>query len=419
MVKKAKIDVFQPVHFHGALPLQSMYSDIEGLEIDRDVTVWYTPDNHLREFRGQIKAGRVDTGYNLDYKGSEDALEEMLKQKRGNVLVLACPNVDKIDVIDKAIEAGYEMIICDKPWVIEKDRMGTLEKVIEKAEQKGTIIHDIMTERYELGTIMQGLIMQNDDLFGGLDDNTPDNPAITKRSVHILDKSHLGVERRPDYFDVAWQGEGNADVTAHLADMANLLVMQDRPVYPDNVRLIEDKCRRWATNVPQSNFEAITKTAEKTPGDVYCNGEFVYQVNGVNVGIKVDWALSGKDDEHYSVIRGKKVIIDVVKGSDDDRQHVYITPRGDAEQTEEALKEHVVKLRKKFDDQSINYEKEDGRFKLVLPKGPNHFEHFEQVSNQAFRYLAGQDPYPRSLEMSRLLTKYYLTTGAVTASRKA
>lgn len=418
MVEELEVDIFNPVHFHGALPLQSMYRDIQGLALSPTVRVYHAPENSLTAFRGMVeKIKAKEQGWEIGYSSSPNPLETMLRQ-RGDILVLACPNVDKIDVINQAAQAGYRLILSDKPWVIEPEGMKPLENAVEEASKQGTILYDVMTERYELGTIMQDLIMCNTELFGVLEKGSVDQPAITKNSVHILDKSHMGVVRPPEYFDTRWQGEGIVDVTTHLVDMANMLVMQDRTVYPDNVELI--RCRRWATNVPQNDFEAITKTQEKTLGDVFCNGSFTYKVNTINVGVEVCWKLKGEDDQHYSKIEGSKVTVEVVKGPKDKHQLVYITPKAPEKEVEAALEAHVANLRQKFGNEGISYKKEEGRFKLILPEEmyTNHFQHFAEVTTRALRYLAGQESFPRTLEDSRLLTKYYLTTSALAAARK-
>lgn len=426
MAKEVVIDIFNPVHFHGALPLQSRYEEVKGLNIVPMVRVYYTPENKLTAFEEmQKKIKALEQGWGIAYYSSKTPLEEMVKHREmakhilRNILVLACPNVDKIDVISRAVEAGYDLILSDKPWVIEQEKMFTLEKAIEAAAEKDIILYDIMTERYELGTIMQGLIMQNADLFGMLEKGSVDQPAITKESIHILDKSHMGVVRPPEYFDVNWQGEGIIDVTTHLADMTNMLVRPSREVFAEDVTL--HRAKRWATTVPQADFENITRTKNKSPGDVYCNGSFNYELDGSHAYIEVVWNLKGRDDEHKSKIEGSKVTVEVTKGHQDKHQNVYITPKVSPEEVENALKQHVANLKKRFNNQDVGYEKQEDKFKLVLPENmyTNHFQHFAEVATQALKYLAGQEQFPRQLEMSRLYTKYHLTTSALEMARKA
>lgn len=419
MAKELSIDIFNPVHFHGALILQSMYREITGLELSPIVRVYHSNKNTLAAFKGMAeKIKAEEQGWKIGYFASDSPLENMLKNK-GDILVLACPNVNKMDVISRAVQVGYDLILSDKPWIIEAKKMFTLEKAIERAAENHTILYDIMTERYELGTIMQGLIMQNEDLFGVLEKGSVDQPAITKKSIHILDKSHMGVVRPPEYFDTNWQGEGIVDVTTHLVDMTNILVRPNREVYSDDVKL--HRAKRWATRVPQTDFGNITKTRNRSPIFVYCNGSLNYELDNSHAYIEVVWNLKGKDDEHYSTIEGSKVTIEVVKGPEDKHQQVYITPNVPESEVKSALEQHVANLREQFNNPGIGYKKERKRFKLVLPENmyTNHFQHFAEVATQALRYLSGKQTFPRSLEDSRLYTKYHLTTSALEIARKA
>jgi predicted dehydrogenase len=291
-----------------------------------------------------------------------------------------------------------------------------LEQAIAAATRNGTLLWDIMTERYEVGTIMQELIMRNKALFGDLEQGSPDSPAIVKSSVHILDKTHIGVYRPAKYFDVAWQGEGIVDVTTHLVDMANNLLRPNRIILPEDVELLEGRAKRWATAVPPEAFARITKggTIPKQL-DVYCNGSFVYRLDGINIAIGVEWRLEGEDDGHYSKIEGTRVTIEVIKKPEDKHQQVYISPKDakDREGVRRALTEQMVY-------KGIRVTEEKGKFKLVIPESmyTTHFQHFAEVTKQALRYVTKAEPFPRDVEYSRLNTKYHLTTAALEMARK-
>ena len=59
-----------------------------------------------------------------------------------------------------------------------------LKTAFASAEQNGVLLYDIMTERYEITTIMQKELSQIPGVFGKQEKGTPEEPAITKESVH-------------------------------------------------------------------------------------------------------------------------------------------------------------------------------------------------------------------------------------------
>src|SRR5664280_1811636 len=68
----------------------------------------------------------------------------------------------------------------------------------------------IMTERYEVTTILQRLLSQNRQIFGVLTTGSKEKPAVTKISVHHFSKIVSGspVLRPAWYFDIQQQGKG-------------------------------------------------------------------------------------------------------------------------------------------------------------------------------------------------------------------
>ena len=72
------------------------------------------------------------------------------------------------------------------------------------------MLYDIMTERYEITTIIQRELSMIPEVFGALQKGTPEEPAITKESVHHYFKYVSGspLIRPAWYYDVKQQGEG-------------------------------------------------------------------------------------------------------------------------------------------------------------------------------------------------------------------
>jgi hypothetical protein len=412
--------IWEPEHFHATAVLEQAHQGISELVMDPEVWVFHSPGNDLKAFNG--RAEHRDPFWEVHTIETSKPLEEALNHANGNVFVAAGNNGEKMNGIYGATKAGFPLILADKPWVIQNDQIQTLLDTIAMARGNGTILYDLMTERCELGTQMQQSIMLNSDLFGILEQGTADNPAIIKDSTHILDKSAKGVIRPPTYFDMAWQGEGIVDVTAHLVDMANMLIRPTKVIIPADVALIEGYAKRWNTSVPQADFEKITGTTETSPLNVPCNGSFLYSLDGTYVRIKVAWDLNGEDDGHYSRIEGTKARVEVEKPKKNGtHQEVYITSKDSSQSGfKMALVDHCNRLSRQM-VRNISYtQTEEGSYKLNFPADlyTGHFDHFGEVVHHALSCLAGQEIFLRELEDNRLLTKYHLTTGALEMVRK-
>ena len=126
----------------------------------------------------------------------------------------------KAEYITKSVNAGLN-VLADKPMIISPDDFQSLVSAFDTAKSKGVLLYDIMTERYEVTTIMQKLLSQNTDVFGNLEPGTEKDPAVSKISVHHFSKIVSGspLLRPAWFFDVEQQGEGIVDVTTHLVDL--------------------------------------------------------------------------------------------------------------------------------------------------------------------------------------------------------
>lgn len=152
-----------------------------------------------------------------------------------------------------------------------------------------------MTERYEISTMLQREFSMLPEVFGTLQPGTPEQPAVTKESVHHFYKYVSGsVLTRPAWFmDVQQQGEGIVDVATHLVDLIQWECFPGQII--DSTEINIQSARRWSTVMTRSQFNAITKLdgfpeyLEKDAKDtvlyVYSNGEIEinYQIKGVHV----------------------------------------------------------------------------------------------------------------------------------------
>ena len=109
-------------------------------------------------------------------------------------------NRGKIDRILASLAAGLN-VFADKPWIIAAEDMPKLERALEVAERKGLAAYDIMTERFEITSVLQREFVNDPAVFGSLEPGTAGEPAIRARSIHHLMKVVAGVPlRRPAWF---------------------------------------------------------------------------------------------------------------------------------------------------------------------------------------------------------------------------
>jgi hypothetical protein len=112
-------------------------------------------------------------------------------------------------------------VLADKPMIIAPGQFDDLRRTLELADARGLLVNDIMTERHAITSILQRELARFPELFGTLEQGTPENPAITKESVHFFSKTVAGAPlvRPAWFFDVRQQGEAIADVSTHLVDL--------------------------------------------------------------------------------------------------------------------------------------------------------------------------------------------------------
>ena len=222
----------------------------------------------------------------------------MLSEKPGNVMVVAGNNAKKTEYILKAVDAGIN-VLADKPMVISPDEFPKLEQAFSVAKEKGVLLYDIMTERYELTTMLQRELSKIPEVFGNLQNGTPDEPAVTKESVHHFFKYVSGspLKRPPWYFDVKQQGDGLVDVTTHLVDLIQWEAFPEVSLNKEDIEIISAK--RWTTNLTKDMFKTVTQLDEypeylqKDVEDgilkVYSNGEIHYKIKDIHAKVSVIW----------------------------------------------------------------------------------------------------------------------------------
>jgi predicted dehydrogenase len=420
-----KLLTLDPGHFHAALVQKVMYK-----EVDPVVHVYAPggPDvqQHLDRINGYNTRAENPTSWKEEVYTGNDFLGKMLKEKKGNVVVMAGNNQKKTEYIFKAIDAGYN-VLADKPMAIDKKNFDLLRSAFELAEQKKVLLYDIMTERYEITTILQKEFSSLPQVFGQLVKGTAEDPAVTKESVHHFYKYVSGsvLQRPPWFMDVTQEGEGIVDVTTHLVDLVQWECFPGKIIdYKKDIQLTS--ARHWATDMTVSQFNTLTKgngfpayLQKNVVNDsilkVYSNGEINYIINGVHAKVSVRWAYKapeGAGDTHYSIMRGTKANLIIRQGAAQGYKPVlYIEPVTADHQFGNILAKQLKSIRAKYP--GVEVEKDSKGWRVVIPEKYNegHESHFARVMEKFLQYFkAGKLP---AWEVPNMLAKYYTTTAAL------
>jgi predicted dehydrogenase len=313
---EAKLIILDPGHFHATLLQREMYPSLS-----QRVTVYAPLGPELVDYlnRVQLFNNRKEnpTRWELEVHAGGDSLARMLRERPGNVVVFTGRNRGKIDRMLASLDASLN-VLADKPWIITSDEMPKLERALDMADRKGLIAYDIMTERYEITSILQRALVNDREVFGQLDAGTAEDPAVRARSVHHIMKVVAGVPlRRPAwFFDVAEYGEGLADVGTHVVDLVQWTAFPDQAIdYRKDIRVLEG--RRWPTKLTQAQLQQVTGESAAAPLDYFCNNSVHYALRGVHVALEIIWnweAAPGTGDVYEASFRGSKVSIEIRQG---------------------------------------------------------------------------------------------------------
>jgi len=243
----------------------------------------------------------------------------MFTERAGNVVVIAGNNKKKIDYIKASVDSGLH-VFSDKPMIIEPGDLSKLEAAFASAKKNKVILYDIMTERYQITTILQRRLSLMPELFGQLQKGSKDDPAVTKESVHHFFKSVSGkpLIRPVWYFDVTQEGEGIVDVATHLVDLIQWECFPDSILdYKKDIEMLS--ARRWPTVLSPGEFEKVTGVKRDSALSVYANGEMDYTLKGVHARVSVKWnfeAPEGGGDTHNSVLKGTLASLIIRQGKE-------------------------------------------------------------------------------------------------------
>ncbi|MBL8266256.1 putative oxidoreductase C-terminal domain-containing protein [Steroidobacter sp.] len=424
-----RLMTLDPGHFHAALVQKYMYQGVDPL-----VHV-YAPKGddvleHLKRIDGFNSRTDQPTRWRTELYTGPDYLQRMLTERRGNVVVISGNNAHKAQYILSSIEAGLN-VLADKPMVIVPADLEKLQQAFALAQKKGTLLYDIMTERFEITSILQRELSRRTELFGTLLPGTPTDPAIRKESVHHFAKIVAGAPlKRPQwFFDVRQQGEGLVDVTTHLVDLVQWQAFPEQVLKPEDAKVLTAKHSRTPLTLEQfrkvtgaQTFpEFLQSDVQNGMLNVYANGEFTYRLRNVYALISVKWdfeAPAGGGDTHFSVMRGSKASLTIQQGAAQQFKPVlYIERHKDVSIAahEAALTKAIASLQ--TDYPGVGVLRVGERWAVTVPEKYHvgHEAHFAQVTETFLKYLrSGQLP---AWEVPNMLTKYATLMQAYRLSR--
>ena len=424
---KVKLVTLDPGHFHAALVQKSMYDDVDSM------VYVYAPTGqdlqfHLDRIKGYNTRTENPTHWNEQVYTGNDFFEKLIAEKKGNVVVLSGNNKKKTDYILQSLQNGFN-VLADKPMVIDATGFEKIKQAFETASKNNLLLYDIMTERFEINTVLQRELSMMPEIFGTLEKGTAENPAVTIEGVHYFYKYVSGaVLTRPAWFvDVSQQGEGIVDVMTHLVDLVQWECFPEQVIdYSKDIQV--NTAGRWATNIALSQFKEVTKqdsfpsflnpNITDTILKVFCNGEINYTLKGVYAKTSVIWnykPTDGTGDTHYSFMRGTKANLVIRQGADEQfKPALYIEPLPAYRSIN--MNEAIATLKSKYP--GIELKETKTGWQVIIPEKykEGHEAHFARVTENFIEYLKNKNiPV---WEVPNMIAKYYTTTKGLETALK-
>jgi predicted dehydrogenase len=430
---EVRLVTLDPGHFHAGLVQKFMYPQVS------PVVHVYAPagpdlQEHLQRIEGFNTRADQPTHWEEKVYTGPDFLERMLKEKAGNVVVLAGNNARKTEYIYRSVSAGFN-VLADKPMAITPADFKLLQKAFAEAAKQKVLLYDIMTERYEITSILQRELARMPELFGALEKGTPEQPAVVMESVHHFFKEVAGKPLiRPAWFyDTRQQGESIPDVGTHLVDTVQWACCPDQTLnWRKDIKVNE--ARRWSTELTPEQFKRSTgldhypEFLKKDIGpdgtlDVFANGEVAYTLRGVHAKVTSLWrfeAPPGAGDTLYALVSGTRCNLLIKQGAEQNyKPALYVENRSGtpAPQFELTLRAAVAKLQATWP--GLDVKPAGAAWEIIIPDKyrVGHEQHFGQVTERFLRFLTeGKMP---GWEVPNMIAKYYTTTEACRLSHRA
>jgi predicted dehydrogenase len=429
---EVRLITLDPGHFHAGLVQKFMYPQVS------PVVHVYAPagpdlEEHLKRIEGFNTRVDQPTRWEEKVYTGPDFLKRMLAEKAGNVVVLAGNNARKTEYIDRSISAGFN-VLADKPMAITPTDFKLLQKAFRRAAANKVLLYDIMTERYEITSIIQRELSRMPDLFGTMAKGTPEQPAIVMESVHHFFKEVAGkpLTRPAWFYDVRQQGESVPDVGTHLVDTVQWISFPDQALdWRKDIKVLN--ARHWSTKLTPEQFKRSTGLDhypdffKKDIGpdgalEIYANGEVAYALRGIQAKVTALWkfeAPPGAGDTLYALVRGSRCQLLIKQGAEQNYKpalYVQNSSPAAAVQFEQNLRLAITKLNATWP--GLDLKPAGAGWEVIIPDQyrVGHEQHFAQVTEKFLRYLAdGKMP---DWEVPNMIAKYYTSTEAYRLSHR-
>ena len=424
---KIKLIVLDPGHFHASLLQKDTLTDVN------DTIHVYAPEGtgfnqYMESINSYNQRTEAPTSWVSQVYTGDDYLSQMLAGQKGDVVVLAGNNQKKAQYIIQSIKAGYN-VLSDKPLAINQKDFNLLVEAYRLAKEKKLLLYDLMTERYDILNIIEKELLQKKELFGELQQGSPESPSITMESVHHFCKNVSGkpLIRPAWYYDTAQQGEGIADVTTHLIDLVQWQCFSDETIrYQSDVKVTN--ATHWPTSITLPEFSQSTQIDSFPPFldkyvknnilEVLANGTLNFTIKGIHIGIKVIWNYApptNGGDTFTSIKKGTKATLKTVQNKKNGfTKELYIQKE---QNTDSAtfriqLQKTIEELRDTYPFLSVKEENNE-LYLIDIPQEhrSNHEAHFSKVAKTFLHYLQYKDM--PEWENENIISKYYITTTAV------
>ena len=157
--------------------IEWLYLDQDGYKFQPDlVLVSFFIGNdlyeHLKRIDGFNRRAERPTTWDTELHASPDCFERMLRERPGNVVVLSGRNRGKIDRVLASVKAGLH-VLADKPWILRSGGLPMIEEALAEADKRAVVAYDIMTERFEITSVLQRALVNDAATFGEAGGNYP------------------------------------------------------------------------------------------------------------------------------------------------------------------------------------------------------------------------------------------------------
>ena len=159
-----RLMTLDPGHFHAALVQKEMYRGVDS-KVDVYAPLGGDLYEHLKRVDAYNRRAEQPTSWTIDVHSSPDFFERMLKDRPGNVVVMSGRNRDKIARVEASVRAGLH-VLADKPWILKSSEFPRLESTLAEADKAGVVAYDIMTERFEVTSMLQRALVNDRAVFG-------------------------------------------------------------------------------------------------------------------------------------------------------------------------------------------------------------------------------------------------------------